>query len=186
MGADPASSKNDPKVKELVDEIVQLSTEFGILTEYTAFLAREGTDLYNRPEVLREAGDMLETRAMRGRSGMGAVSQSFNMQPQLRQKSLNYSNSYFNEKLERVSISSVQQINDKAYYRRGNRWIDSKLVDKEAEIKPTKVIEFGSKEFIELAQKLARTNRQGSIALYGEVILLIDGETVLIKAPSEK
>ena len=32
-----------PVKGELVEEIVRLSTEFGILTEYTAFLAREGT-----------------------------------------------------------------------------------------------------------------------------------------------
>jgi len=41
MGADPAVGKNNPRVKELTDEIIRLSTEFGILTEYTAFLARE-------------------------------------------------------------------------------------------------------------------------------------------------
>ena len=34
-------------MKELVDEIVRLSVEFGILTEYTSFLATEGTDLGN-------------------------------------------------------------------------------------------------------------------------------------------
>jgi Ca-activated chloride channel family protein len=185
MGADPASSKDDPKVKELVDEIVHLSTEFGILTEYTAFLAREGTDLANRPEVLREAGRVLESRAMRERSGLGAVSQSYNMQPQMRQKSLNYGNVYFDDKMQRVSIGTVQQINDRAYYRRGNRWVDSALVENEAQVKPTRVIEFGSEEFIELAQKLARMNRQGSIALRGDVLLAVDGETVLIKAPSE-
>jgi len=184
MGADPAASKDDPKVKELVDEIVRLSTEFGILTEYTAFLARDGTDLGNRTEVLREAGRALESRAMRRRSGMDAVSQSFNIQPQMSQKSLNYGNVYFNDRMERVSVTTVQQINDQAYYRRGNRWIDSRLVSKEAQVKPSKVIEFGSKEFIELARKLARENRQGSIALRGDVLLIVDGEPVLVRMPS--
>ena len=63
--------------------------------------------------------------------------------------------------------------------------MESVLVDSEAQVKPTKVIEFGSKDFIELAQKLARVNRQGSIALGGDVLLLVDGESVLIKAPAE-
>jgi Ca-activated chloride channel family protein len=185
MGADPATSKDDPKVKELVDEIVHLSTEFGILTEYTAFLAREGTNLSDRTEVLREAGRVLESRAMRSRSGLGAVNQSLNMQPQMEQKSLNYNNFFLNERMERISINTVQQVNDRAYYRRGNRWVEGLLVEKEAEVTPKKVIEFGSKEFIELAQKLARENRQGSIALRGDVLLLVDGEPVLIKAPVE-
>lgn len=122
---------------------------------------------------------------MRSRSGMEAVSQSLNIQPQMQQKSLNYNNMYLNERMERVSVATVQQINDRAYYFRGNRWIDSRLVKEEAQIKPKKVIEFGSKEFIELAQKLARDNRQGSIALSGDVLLLVDGEPVLIKSPVE-
>ncbi len=128
---------------------------------------------------------MLEDRAMRSRSGLGAVSQSLNIQPQMWQKSLNYGNVYFNDKMERVSIGTVRQINDRAYYRRGDRWVESVLVENEAQVKPKKVIEFGSKEFMELAQRLARANRQGSIALGGDVLLLVDGEPVLIKAPAE-
>ena len=129
MGADPATSGNDPKVKELVDEIVRLSTEFGILTEYTAFLAREGTNLANRPEVLREATDHFESRAMGRRYGMGGVNQSLNMVQQKDQMTLNYKNSYIDEEMKRVSVSGVQQINDWTYYRRGNRWVDSRLME---------------------------------------------------------
>ncbi|MCK4295014.1 MAG: VWA domain-containing protein [Planctomycetes bacterium] len=181
MGADTAVSKNDPKVKELVDEIVRLSTEFGILTEYTAFLAREGTNLGHRAEVFREAAGSLERRAMRSRDGIGAVSQSLNLGAQKAQSTLNYGSVYYNEKMERVSIADIQQINDRAYYRRGNRWVDSYLVEKEAEVKPARIIEFGSKEFIELAQKLAKDNRQGSIALSGDILLMVDGEAVLVR-----
>lgn len=183
MGADSAVSKDDPKVKEIVDEIVRLSTEFGILTEYTAFLAREGTDLADRDAVLRESAHWLESRAMRSRAGLGAVNQSLNMIGQKKQETLNIRNSFFDADMNRVSISTVQQINDRAYYRRGNRWVDSRLVSNEAEVKPTKIIEFGSEEFIELAEKMARDNRQGAIALVGDVLLQIDGEPVLIKMP---
>ncbi|UCG47339.1 MAG: VWA domain-containing protein [Phycisphaerales bacterium] len=181
MGADPAKSKDDPKVKELVDEIVRLSTEFGILTEYTAFLAREGTDFADRSDVLLEAGTTIHLRAMRSRSGRAAVSQEFNLAPQKRQSTLNYGNAYFNERLERVAIANVQQINDQAYYRRGRRWVDSRLVEKEKDLKPARVIEFGSEEFLDLAQKLARENRQGSIALRGDILLMVDGDAVLVR-----
>lgn len=183
MGADSAVSKDDPKVKELVDEIVRLSTEFGILTEYTAFLAREGTDLADRDAVREENARVLEHRAMRSRTGMDAVNQSLNMIGQKRQERLNMRNTFFDGDMNRVSISTVQQINDRAYYRRGNRWVDSRLVNNEAEVKPTKVIEFGSEEFIELAEKMARDNRQGAVALVGDVLLQIDGELVLVKGP---
>jgi len=181
MGADPTTSKDDPRVKELVDEIVRLSTEFGILTEYTAFLALEGTELGDRDELSREAGIVLESRAMRARDGLGAVSQSFNMIQQKEQATLNMRNEFYDAKMNRVSIANVQQVNDQAYYRRANRWVDSRLVEDEKNIKPKKVIEFGSKEFIELADKLARENRQGSIALRGDILLLVDGDPILIK-----
>jgi hypothetical protein len=102
---------------------------------------------------------------------------------QKKQKSLNMRNYFFDADMNRVSISTVQQINDRAYYRRGNRWVDSRLVEKEDEVKPAKVIEFGSEEFIELAEELATENRQGSIALVGDVLLQVDGEPVLIKSP---
>jgi Ca-activated chloride channel family protein len=183
MGAEPGRNSSDPKVKELVDEIVRLSTEFGILTEYTAFLAREGTDLADVEAVHRAAAESLEGRAMRTRSGLAGVNQSYNVMAQKAQSSLNMRNDFYDSRMNRVSIAQVQQINDQAYYRRGTRWVDSRLVTKESEVRPRRVIEFGSAEFIELAQKLARENRQGSIALAGDVLLLVDGEPVLIKGP---
>ena len=181
MGADTAVSKNDPKVKELVDEIVRLSTEFGILTEYTAFLAREGTNLSDRVELMEQASSSLETRAMRSRFGYGAVNQSYNIIQQKSAATLNMRNEFYDERMNRVSITSVQQINDRAYYRKSGRWVDSELVEKESQIKPTRIIEFGTKEFIELAEKLAKDNRQGSIALRGDILLMIDGEAVLVR-----
>ena len=184
MGADPSASTHDPKVKELVDEIVRLSTQFGILTEYTAFLAREGTDLEDARHVRREAEAILSSRALGPRSGMGAVNQSLNSVRQKGQSQLNYRNWFYDEQLNEVAISSVQQINDKAYYNQQGRWIDSNLVGKERMAEPARVIAFGSREFFELAQRLARENRQGSIAMAGDVLLEVDGQTVLIQAPN--
>ena len=181
-GADPSASVQDPKIKELVDEIVRLSTEFGILTEYTAFLAREGTDLADAGRVRQEAADVMYGRAMETRSGMGGVNQSLNSVRQKGQTELNFRNYYYDEKLNEVSISSVQQVNDQAYYNRGSRWVDSRLVGREEQVKPARVVEFGSKEYFELAYRLARENRQGSIALSGDILLMVDGEPVLIQS----
>ncbi len=47
-----SKSATDPRTRELVDEIVRLSTEFGILTEYTAFLAKERTDFSKKDAVV--------------------------------------------------------------------------------------------------------------------------------------
>jgi len=183
-GAEPGVSTDDPKIKELVDEIVRLSTEFGILTEYTAFLAKEGTELSDRELVLREAGSELGRRAMRVRAGKGAVSQSYNIAAQKQAVTMSYGNEYLDEDMQRVRITNVQQINDRAFYNRNNQWIDSGIVDKEKDIKPDKTIEFGSEEFFELAERLAKENRQGSIALRGDIVLSVDDEIVLVKMPN--
>jgi Ca-activated chloride channel family protein len=184
-GADPAASCNDPKTKELVDEIVRLSTEFGILTEYTAFLAREGTDLHDAPRVSREVEDNLSGRAIHVRSGIGAVNQAFNYTRQKGQTELNYRNGFLDAEMNEVSISNVQQVNGDAYYRRGNQWVDSRLVAQAPEApaaQPVRTIEFGSKEYFELAEKLATENRQGSISLEGDILLMVDGQPVLIRS----
>jgi Ca-activated chloride channel homolog len=186
MGAEPGVSTNDPKTRELVDAIVRLSTEFGILTEYTAFLAREGTNLRDRDAVWKEANGNLYSRALQSRTGAAAVNQSLNNNRQMAQEKLNYSNRFYDARLHEVSISAVQQINDNAYYRRGRQWVDSRLVAEKNETKPARVIEFGSAEYFELARRLAGDNRQGSIALDGEILLTVDGQPVLIRSPGEQ
>jgi len=168
-------------VKELVDEIVRLSTEFGILTEYTAFLAREGVDVADRDAVRLRAGEVLEERAMGMRSGAPAVSQSFNLARQ-KAATLNYRNEYFDEQMGRVSVTTVQQVNDRAFYRKDGRWVDSRLVSKESLLKPDRVIEFGSDEFGELLTRLVKEGRQASIALQGDILMEMDGKTVLIRS----
>ena len=68
--------------RELVGEIVKLSTEFGVLTEYTAFLAREGTDFSQKNAVLSEAENLFQNRAIQTRSGLASVNQDLNNQNQ--------------------------------------------------------------------------------------------------------
>jgi Ca-activated chloride channel homolog len=175
------TAATNPQVKELVDEIVRLSKEYGILTEYTAFLARDGTDLSNRDNVLAVASANFERRAMQTRSGLGAVNQSFNGDFMNNQMVANGRNSFYDERMNRVSVTNVQQVNDRAFYNRNGRWVDSQVVDREREIKPTKVIEFGSDEFGRLAERLAAEGRQGSISLRGEILLMVGNEPVLVK-----
>jgi Ca-activated chloride channel family protein len=175
-----ATSAVPPKVKELVDEVVRLSKEFGILTEYTAFLAREGTDLNQPMHVAMEAQKQYQQRALSVRSGYGSINQSLNSLEQRGQSSLKLGNDYWDANLNRVSISTVQQVNDRAFYKRGNRWIDSSLLD-QASATPKKVVEVGSVEFQQLTRRLAAESRQGCISLNGEILLRVDGETVLVR-----
>ena len=117
------------------------------------------------------------------RSGFESVNQEINKNRQVLQSQLNFYNGYLDSKMNAVAVTSVQQVNDLAFYRRGNQWIDSRLVTDEKKRKSAKTIEFGSKEFLELAARLAKEGRQGSISLRGDILLSIDGKPVLVKAP---
>ncbi len=171
--------------RELVDEIVRLSTEFGILTEYTAFLAREGTDFSQKDKVLSEAENLFRNRAMQTRSGLSSVNQDVNNQNQKVLSCVNPLNKFYDASMNEVAIAAVQQVCDLAFFKRGGGWVDSRLVSSQGQARPAKVVTFGSQEFRELAAKLAREGRQGSIALKGDILMLVDGQRVLVKAPGE-
>lgn len=178
----PRDHSRDPRVKELVDEIVKLSTEFGILTEYTSFLAEEGTDLTKQAEVLGKAVDNVRERALGVRSGYASVNQEMN---KLKLQTLTCAdprNGFYDAQLNKVEVANVQQVNDCAFYKRGSTWIDSRLVS--AEAKPRSVVEFGSEQFHALVRRLAEEGRAGTISLRGDILLMVDDQPVLVRAPA--
>jgi len=183
LGADAGAGRpnpaTDPKLKELVDSIVQLSKEFGILTEYTAFLAKEGTDLSLSADLLAEATRNFDRRAIRTRSRIASVNQDINRRGMRYQGQLNIRNGFLDEKMRHVSNTRVQQINDRAFYRRGKTWIDSRVADRAGN--PDIVIKFGSKQHKQLVERLARENRQGTVSLRGDILLEVDNKAVLVK-----
>ena len=183
----PASSAPgaDPKMKELVDEIVRLSTEYGILTEYTSFLATEGTDFSNLTTLNNRATQSLYSNAQQTRTGMGGVSQAMNTSAQGLLSTANRSNFYLTQNMQRVEITNVQQITDRTFFRRNSRWVDAGALGREKEPKPDRTIEFGTDEFYQLVDRLVAEGRQGILALSGEMLLLIDGKTVLVKTPQK-
>jgi Ca-activated chloride channel family protein len=181
-----AKTSPTPANRELVDEIVRLSTEFGILTEYTAFLAQQGTDFSQKDKVVSEAEGLLRQRAIQTRSGLSSVNQDLNNQYQKAMSCVNPRNEFFDAAMNKVTTTTVQQVCDLAFYKRGDRWIDSRIVSSPATGMPEQLIVFGSDEFRDLAAKLAREGRQGSIALRGDILMIVDGRRVLIKAPVEQ
>jgi Ca-activated chloride channel homolog len=181
-----AKASTSPATRELVDEIVRLSTEFGILTEYTAFLAREGTDFWQKDKVLSEAEGLFRNRAIQTRSGLSSVNQDLNNQAQKSLMCVNPRNEFLDATMNKVATTTVQQVCDRAFYKRHDSWVDSRLVNGAAEVRPQRVIAFGSSEWRDLAAKLAREGRQGSISLRGDILMLVDGQSVLIKAPVDQ
>ena len=175
-----------PLARELVEEIVRLSTEFGILTEYTAFLASEGTDLSKTEDLLSSTRDTLRRRAVMTRTGYASVNQDVNNQVLKGVICANPLNKFYNADMTESATAAVQQVCDLAFFKRGDRWVDSRLVNGDAVAPPRRVIPFGSDEFRALADRLAREGRQGSISLRGDILLQIDGQPVLIQAPKQR
>ena len=183
MSEGATTGVNDPRMNELVDEIVRLSTEFGILTEYTAFLARDGQQPMRHVDAVSHAGEALKSDAIGTRSGLHAVSQSRNLQRQMVAR-LNVLNTFLAETMEAVSVANVQQVNDRAFYLKNGLWVDSRVSDQSMAKQPDRVVQFGTEPFFELVHQLARQNRQSNLAMRGDILLEMDGEVILVRMPN--
>jgi Ca-activated chloride channel homolog len=153
---------------EAVDELVRLSKLYGIITPYTSFLADERTDLSSQitlNEKGKEAFRPLESDIVGGKGQLAASNVN------LMNSSVNiFSNStagygsaqigqsnvanYESNQTER--LANVQNIYNRALYKRGRQWIDSAVSDRDiarlnAESKP--IAQFSDEYF-----KLAATN----------------------------
>ena len=207
-GADGKPELNE----ELVQEIVQLSTRWGILTEYTAFLAIEpGVDVDEqmrfgseaddrdgmrrlRREVAASAampGESAPVRASRGlaasmsqRTGLDAVQQEAMNLFQARSAQV-MSNRLQTAGGAQIVLSGMRQIADQTLFRRGGQWIDASLIEavdgNNADV--DEIIEFASERYFELAEELAAEDRQGLLALDGDVMLNRADRILLVRAP---
>jgi Ca-activated chloride channel family protein len=184
LGADPSLTENDPRLTELATTIIALSTEFGIITDYTAFLAQEGTDLSNAEELLGQTADNLAAGA-RGRAGGYSVGQSINNAMQRSQDVLNRDSSYLNSSMERIRIVNTQQANDLTFFFKDSSWIDSRLSDIQDELVPDLTVVFGTDEFMDVALNLAQDNRQGALAFAQDIVMLVGEMIVLIDIPED-
>jgi Ca-activated chloride channel homolog len=204
--ADRPLDRNDPKIKELVDEIVNLSLEFGILTEYTAFFAGEGATIPGTPMPASPAANVrfegdklrneavadasspvaavsqeLQRRAVVTRSGAASLNQEFNTKAMKNQNVLNGRNDYVNADLTQNGIAyNVQQINGNTFYFANGRWIDSRLLKNQGEMK-IKEVEIGSPEYFKLVEELEKRNQQGAVSMPAATVMEMDGEAVMLK-----
>lgn len=170
----------DSEVRELADQILQLTSEFGILTEYTAFLAQEGSEIANNEDNLKTAVTNFRYRALETRTGLASLNQSLNT---INQKDLlctNGRNCYFGSNLQQIEIATVQQISDRSYFRRKNRWVDGRILTKEQPEKIDEEVDFGSDRYNELLEEFVRDGRQACLSLRGDILMQIDGKRVLI------
>jgi Ca-activated chloride channel family protein len=177
-GHDPFA---DPRLRELRDEILRLSTRFGVLGEYTAFLATEGSRLDDWQGLIRSCQVNLEGKAVATRSGAGAVNQGQNIWFQKGQSYGNPRNGYLDVDNNRVEMTTIQQVCDRAFFKRGERWVDGNSVLKQR-LEPDERVELGSPRFFELLRRLEAEGRNGVLSLRGEILLDLGDKNVLVTA----
>ncbi|MFZ2874256.1 MAG: VWA domain-containing protein [Phycisphaerales bacterium] len=183
-GAEGAS-QSDSRMKELVDEIVRLSTRFGVLTEYTAFLAREDTSLSpaSRPELRAAVELNLRDRAQGARAGAGGVAQQADVaskQAASNAPAAGFYNVVVGREVRAVRESAVNQVADKTFFGRGNRWVDASILDSDDE-KPDLTVDFGTDDYFRLAGELASEGRAAVLAQQGDVYLVHRAKRVLVR-----
>ncbi len=165
-GAVGKDAKIDEKANsEVANEVYRLSREFGVMTEYTAFLALEGTNLDAEKLNVGEMNRRIASRLQNVRTGRGAIVQAINTRGQAAQSQQNRRNRMLDSTFKNVEIQGVAQIGDRAFYKRGDRWIDSKLPRSADPITPAETVEFDSEAHRTLVGRLLMAGRQGVIAL---------------------
>ncbi|NJN14479.1 MAG: VWA domain-containing protein [Planctomycetes bacterium] len=172
---------NDPRFRELREEILRLSTEFGILSEYTSFLATEGTDLGEWENLIAVCGTELEGKAVRTRWGEGAVSQGRNNDKMKKQEQVEARSVFYSSKNERVEVQNVFQVADRGLFKRGRSWIDGNVVARKGELTPDQIIAYGTPEFAALLDQLVKDGRQALVARKGEILLRYQDRNILVR-----
>lgn len=188
-----AGSPADPKqLAELTGEVVRLSQQYGIMTDYTAFLATDGPSaLPGHRGILggfagedgapagKAAGEF-QKKAIGTRSGKAAQIYSDNNKQQAEATVLNPLNGRTAEDgVTQVRENAVQQCADKTLYRQGKDWIEAAAVGRPI----ARTIAFASPEHFALVERLARKNRQVLAAQDGPVVIVDGEEVVCIAAP---
>ncbi len=192
---------------ELVQELVALATQHGVLTPYTSFLADENTNIRDLARNEVEAKLSLESLAETdGASGVQQRSAKASLQRASGADSYGRGASRPASgpsgggqggrgggggipavagqpvaRDEALLAESVRNVAQKTFYRRANRWVDSVVTD-EQEAKATRVTQF-SDDYFALANRHGRALSQ--YLVFDEPLLVaLDGETYLIE-PSE-
>jgi len=136
---------------ELIAEVVRLSKKFGIVTEYTEFLAWAPGDMTT--EVAITEARLRMNRANSQKAGQWAFNQARN-DKQLQQRAVVNmdANSYVDRRGQVVTNDNLRQIGSQVFYNRDGQWVDGR----DAGGRKTRVVKLFSPEY----KELLRNNRQ--------------------------
>lgn len=158
-----------------VAEVVELATHYGILTEYTRFLADEGP--LTAEQAHARAADLLETANTRT-SGRWAVMQSVN-ERSLRKKTAvgTSANVYRDKRGRKQEAERIERAAGRTWYRRDGRWVDAPAAAPSSDARPARKrrVKKFSREYMELLDNPDFAEAQ---KLEGDVTITLDDEQV--------
>ena len=145
--------------EELIAEVVRLSKQFGIVTEYTEFLASTSGEV-STEEAVREAQRRMNM-ANAVQAGQWAFNQARNdLQLQQKVVSGQAANFYLDRRGRKVATENIQQLRDSVFYLRDGQWVDAR----EQGERKTRPVELFSDEYHELVRnnpRFAQAQRLG-------------------------
>jgi len=172
--------------KELVDEIVRLSLEYGILTEYTAFLAEEDRAIPVTEAQERAASSLGAMRAPGAGYGGAGQARSQNAQALQQQAQVHTINTYLDAEGNLQRIANIQNVGQRGYVLRQGRWEDTRY---QPDMKIALQVQAYSEAYFQLSRNFPQLNSQMSV---GDNVLVIlndqvieigaEGKTVLTEA----
>ena len=187
------------ETKEVVDELVRISKEYGIMTPYTSFLADESVNLGKSAE-LRERAGLEAGRLSKSSTGAGGQTDAMNRselnqavrapasagptnQPSVTQYGYSDAHKYEAGKEER--ISNVQNVGNQTLYRRGNVWLapGTEKLDLEKDADKIKEIKRFDDDYFELVRKNTVEQNQvfASQRAGEELVINLRGQAYRIK-----
>ena len=144
--------------KELIEAVVALSTRYGIVTEYTEFLAAAAAPV-TRAEAVKEATRRLG-EANSVQAGQWAFHQAKNDRDlQTRMAANNEGNVYRDRRGNVVAADNIRQVGRRVFYLRDGRWVDAE----EAGDRKARVVELYSQEYFKLLKSNADFARAQSV-----------------------
>jgi Ca-activated chloride channel family protein len=131
--------------KELIEEVVRLSKEYGIVTEYTDFIAAAGPGAKAADLYLETAKRVNLARGEQ--AGQWAVNQAANDKAlQTRAVAAPEANFYRDRRGNVTTLRGVTQVGRRAFYLQDGQWVDSEEVG----TRKTRVVKHLSPEYFEL------------------------------------
>ena len=161
---------------EVVKEIVNLATDYGIVTEYTSFLVREDVNQADRRGLAIRAASEARAR-MAPAAGKSAVAQAMNIGRLRKQQTVAGLKGYTDAEGRRQELRGLRHVGARTFYLKSGVWVQSDVdVAREQMID---VVQF-SPTYFKLVEALGRDNQY--LAFANRIVVRLRGQVYRILA----